>query len=168
MATFHRLYNPEDTLWNIYLQFVFADLESDSPPSLSRLIEWFQQHPSFEGFPGDLHQETIPLTNVTERSIREIPFEHGIEFVELTIKHAVDYSSNERLMPGQARSIAEAFMAEFESPLVFCNQSRSSISSRWSGSYGNVTDAERGYTWEYFLCCIDRKRIGFVFSLNNE
>ncbi len=168
MATFHQLYNPEDSLWNIYLQFVFADLESDSPPSLSRVIEWFQQHPSFEGFPGDPHQETIPLKNVTERSIRELPLEHGIEFVELTIKHAVHYSSNERLMPDQAKLLAAAFVAEFDSPLIFSNQSRGSAPYYWGSSHGDVTDAERGYTWEYFLCCMDRKRIGFVFSLNNE
>ncbi|GAA5142953.1 hypothetical protein GCM10023213_29830 [Prosthecobacter algae] len=114
MATFHQLYNPEDSLWNIYLQFVFADLESDSPPSLSRVIEWFQQHPSFEGFPGDPHQETIPLRNVTERSIREIPVEHGLEILEITIKHAVHYSSNERLMPDQAKLLYPSSQAPWD------------------------------------------------------
>ncbi|WP_345738324.1 hypothetical protein, partial [Prosthecobacter algae] len=64
--------------------------------------------------------------------------------------------------------LAEAFVAEFDSPLIFSNQSRGSAPYHWGSSRGNVTDAERGYTWEYFVCCMDQKRIGFVFSLNNE
>lgn len=111
--------------------------------------------------------EITELKNVTAHSVKEISIDQGVQFLESTIIEAVHYASNERLEAGQARSLAEAFMAEFESPLVFCNWVPR-VSPNWGQSYGNVTDPEFGYTLEYFLCCIDRKRIGFVFSLNNE
>jgi hypothetical protein len=167
MSIFHHLYDPEATIWNIYLKFVFADLDGERSPSLQRAIEWFREYPGYRGYPGMETDEVTTLKNVTSRSVKEINIDQGIQFLESTIIEAVHYASNERLEPGQARSLAEAFMTEFESPLVFCNWVPSS-SPNWGLSYGNVTDPELGYTLEYFLCCIDRNRIGFVFSLNNE
>ncbi|TDU66196.1 hypothetical protein EI77_03935 [Prosthecobacter fusiformis] len=168
MASFHHLYDPEEEIWNIYLQFEFADLEKEAPPSLERVIQWFQQYPGFEGYPGFIVKEGVPLKNVTGKTIREISSNHGIEFVELSIKHAVNNFSNKQLLPGQSRLLAEAFMSEFESPLVFCNQCRGSGPHYWTSGFGGVTHPEFGHTIEYFLCCIDHKRIGFVFTLNDE
>ncbi|MHB1079453.1 MAG: hypothetical protein ACYC67_08615 [Prosthecobacter sp.] len=168
MNTFQQLYNPEDPFWNIYLQFIISDLEAECSPSLETVVQWFRRYPGFEGFPGETDKELIELKNVTAQVIKEISIEHGVEFLQSTIVDAVHYAGSERLKEGQAHTLAAAFMAEFDSPLVFCNWSRGNEPYLWQGGYGNVTDPEFGYTMEFFLCCIDRKRIGFVFSLNNE
>ncbi|WP_395743508.1 hypothetical protein [Prosthecobacter sp.] len=168
MKTFHQLYDQEAPIWNIYLQFVFSDLENEAPPSLERAIEWFRQYPGFEGFPGETNKELISLTNVTAESVEELSPEHGIEFLENTITEAIHYSTSRRLETGGARVLAESFMAEFKSPRVFSNWTRGTGPYHWGGCCGYVTREDGSWTLEYFLCCIDRKRIGFVFSLNNE
>jgi hypothetical protein len=84
-----------------------------------------------------------------------------------TKESAVTWSSA-RLPAAQLKQLGQLFLSEFEAPLILSNLYLSSTSSGTHVGSWNQVVAGYGYSLEAFLCCIDRKHIGFLFSIENE
>lgn len=152
MTPFQARYHRYDEIWrDCYLGYFLEEVEWDSP-SKARLLRFFSSHTEF-----DLFQSTddFEWLVITEKSLRQIKTDEAIAQLETTITQAIRYGSNARLPDGEARQIAQDFLAVFDNPLVFTN-------------HGQPLGGSHGYSLESFVCCVDRHRLGFILSIENE
>ena len=78
------------------------------------------------------------------------------------IVDAVAYGSHEHLPAGEARRLAELFVASFDSPVILSNFrcGQGSHGTRFETS-SSVVATPGGYSLERLVCCLDQHELGY-------
>ena len=165
-STFQHRYHSADRIWaDCYIGYQFAEYP-DLSPTKESIAAWLNHHPFAPAFgvPGFAAEQL----RVEPQALHAVGIQEAVAMIEAMIRQAVHYRSNESLPLEELSELALLFLGEFEAPAVFANFYPSQSPARqYIGSFSQVF-AGYGYSSEALLCCIDRRRIGVIFSIENE
>ena len=164
--TFQDRFHAYDSIWaDCYVGYQIEKHIGHEPTKQS-VVAWFQEHDTVDVF--GVSGTSPERLHILDRTLREIDGVEAIDIARTMINQAIVYGSSARLQPPELQELAHLFLREFEAPLILTNLHLSSASTGpYIGSWNQVVSGY-GYSLEAFLCCVDRRRLGFLFSIENE
>jgi hypothetical protein len=163
---FRDRFHTHDSIWTDC--YVGYNIEQHSGHASTKefALAWLQEHDVVDVFGVEgAGPERLRIDN---RTLREVDEAEAIHIAQTMLNQAMTYGSSARLPAAELQQLGQVFLSEFEAPLILSNLYLSSDSSGTHiGSWDQVV-AGYGYSLEAFLCCIDRRQIGFLFSIENE
>jgi hypothetical protein len=165
-STFRDRFHTHDSIWaDCYVGYKIEQ-HSGHASTKEFAVAWLQEHDVVDVFGVEgAGPERLRIDN---RTLREVDETEAIDIAQTMLNQAMIYGSSARLPAAELQQLGQLFLSEFEAPLIFSNLYLSSTSSGpHLGSWNQVV-AGYGYSLEAFLCCIDPRHIGFLFSIENE